>query len=79
MGLQNKGGKASSIEEKEKSRARRENLKNEIQAAILKYNPPYGEVKSILDELTVIYMEKGRNLLNSTKIQEVSQQQRRIR
>lgn len=72
MNLQNK-------DEKEETRARRGNLINEIQTAILKYNPTYGEVKSILDELTVIYMEKGRNLLNSTKIQEVSQQQRRIR
>lgn len=54
----------------------KEQLTKNIQAQIDNSKLTYGEVESILNYLIVFYSDKGRNLLNSTSIQEVSKKSR---
>ena len=54
----------------------KEQLMKNIQAQIDNSKLTYGEVESILNYLIVLYSDKGRNLLNSTSIQEVSKKNR---
>lgn len=54
----------------------KEQLTKTIQVQIENSNLTYGEVKSILNYLVVLYSDKANNLLNSISIQEVAKQNR---
>lgn len=54
----------------------KEQLTKTIQVQIENSNLTYGEVKSILNYLVVLYSDKANNLLNSASIQEVAKQNR---
>lgn len=54
----------------------KEQLTKTIQVQIENSKLTYGEVKSILNYLIVLYSDKANNLLNSASIQEVAKQNR---
>lgn len=54
----------------------KEQLTKTIQVQIENSNLTYGEVKSVLNYLAVLYSDKANNLLNSISIQEVSKKSR---
>lgn len=54
----------------------KEQLTKTIQVQIDNSNLTYGEVKSVLNYLVVLYSDKANNLLNSISIQEVSKKSR---
>lgn len=54
----------------------KEQLTKTIQVQIENSNLTYGEVKSVLNYLVVLYSDKANNLLNSISIQEVSKKSR---
>lgn len=54
----------------------KEQLTKTIQVQIENSNLTYGEVKSILNYLVVLYSDKANNLLNSISIQEAAKQNR---
>ena len=54
----------------------KEQLTKTIQVQIDNSNLTYGEVKSVLNYLFVLYSDKANNLLNSISIQEVSKKSR---
>lgn len=54
----------------------KEQLTKTIQVQIENSKLTYGEVKSILNYLIVLYSDKANNLLNSASIQEVSKKSR---
>lgn len=54
----------------------KEQLIKTIQVEIENSKLTYGEVKSILNYLIVLYSDKANNLLNSASIQEVAKQNR---
>lgn len=54
----------------------KEQLTKTIQVQIENSNLTYGEVKSVLNYLVVLYSDKANNILNSISIQDVSKKSR---
>jgi hypothetical protein len=79
----NKNLENGSKEEIKKSKAERaelrEKLYQKIESEILESGLKYGDVKSTLSKLIIIYTDKANNLLNDADVQKVVESPRFIR